>query len=69
MRSLYIFVNAERPDPYLNSLVYCVLRRDVRRIVFIHIKGLTDVANASKSPDGLSGRVMGTVQAQLVSRN
>jgi hypothetical protein len=62
MRSLFIFVNAERADQYLNSLVYCVLKCDVREITFVHIKGLT---SSTHGVDGLSGRVMGKVQAQL----
>jgi hypothetical protein len=64
MNSLYIFVDAERPDQYLNSLVYCVLKRDVRRVTFAHIKGLIP---STESSDGLSGRVMGKVQAQLAA--
>lgn len=62
MKSLYIFVDSERSDQYLNSIVHCVLRRDVRRVVFIHIKGLSSNPQAT---DGLSGRALGAVQSQL----
>jgi hypothetical protein len=65
MNSLYIFVNSERPDQYLNSLVYCALRRDVRKVEFIHIKGFAETTAGPKNLDGLSGRVMGAVQSQL----
>jgi len=65
MNTLYMFVNSERPDQYLNSLVYCVLRKDVRKIVFVHIKGLADTEQTPKNLEGLSGRVMGAVQSQL----
>jgi hypothetical protein len=62
VKTLYIFVDSERSDQYLNSIVHCVLRRDVRRVVFIHIKGLTSNPQAT---DGLSGRALGAVQSQL----
>lgn len=65
MRSLYIFVDSERPDQYLNSLVHCILREDVRQVFFLHIKGFSEAARSGRPAEGLSGRVMGTVQAQL----
>lgn len=65
MRSLYIFVDSERPDQYLNPLVHCILHEDVRHVVFLHIKGLSDAVRDGGLAAGLSGRVMGTVQAQL----
>lgn len=65
MRSLYVFVNSDRPDQYLNSLAFCVLRRDVRRVVFLHISGLADTSGTTQVADGLSGRILGSVQAQL----
>jgi len=64
MRELYVFVDSERPDQYLNSVIHCVLNCDVRRINFIHIKRLTD-SDASRENTGLSARVMGAVQAQI----
>ena len=64
MKSLCLFVDSERTDQYLNSLVYCVLRLDVRRVTFIHIKGL--IPEQPRAADtGLSARAMGGVQAQL----
>lgn len=65
MKSLYLFVDSERPDQYLNPLVFCILQHDVRRIVFLHIKGLRDTDSTGLSVDGLSGRVMAAVQGQL----
>ncbi len=66
MKSLHLFVNSERPDQYLNSLVHCVLRHDVRKVIFVHIKGLDDAEQSSlKGSGGLSARLMGAVQAQL----
>lgn len=61
MKSLVLFVDSERADQYLNSIVHCVLRLDVRRVTFVHIAGLID----SPEGHGLSGRAMGAVQAQL----
>ncbi|MCY1060154.1 hypothetical protein [Nannocystis sp. SCPEA4] len=65
MKSLYIFVDSERPDQYLNSLVYCALRCDVRKVKFVHIKGLGAEGKSIRNIDGLSGRVMSAVQVQL----
>jgi hypothetical protein len=62
MKTLYLFVDSERSDQYLNSIVYCVLRKDVRRVVFLHIRGLT---SSPRSTDGVSGRALGAVQSQL----
>ncbi len=64
MSELIIFVDSERPDQYLNSVVHCVLERDVRAITFLHIESLTST-DADKANPGLSARVMGSVQAQL----
>lgn len=64
MKELHIFVDSERPDQYVNSVVYCCLERDVRSIVFVHIKRLTSAERAQENP-GLSARVMAAVQAQI----
>lgn len=64
MNELYVFVDSERPDQYLNSIMHCVLEREVRTIVFLHIKSLTS-ADADRHNPGLSGRVMAAVQSQL----
>ena len=64
MKDLYIFVDSERPDQYLNSIVFCVTKLDVRRINFVHIKRLTNAGTFKESP-GLSARVMGAVQTQI----
>lgn len=66
MKSLHIFVDSERPDQYLNTIVHCVLERDVRTIEFLHIRMLTSVDTQSPS-NGLSSRVMAAVQSQLKS--
>lgn len=65
MKSLYIFVDSERPDQYLNPIVHCVLRNDVRKVGFIHIEGLTDGEPSLRSVTGLSARVMAAVHSQL----
>ncbi len=64
MKSIFLFVDSERTDQYLNSIVHCVLRLDVRRVTFIHIKGLFGHEDGD-GDRGLSGRAMGAVQAQL----
>lgn|GEM_PF-5023282 len=61
MKSLHIFVDSEQPDQHVNSLVYCVLHLDVRRVTFHHIRGLS----GGGPPAGLSGRVLAAVQTQL----
>lgn len=66
MKSLHIFVDSERPDQYLNTIVHCVLDRDVRSIEFIHIRKLTSTSSCNQS-NGLSSRVMAAVQSQLKS--
>ncbi|HEY9812418.1 MAG TPA: hypothetical protein V6D31_02605 [Candidatus Sericytochromatia bacterium] len=38
MSTLYIFVTTNRPDQYLNSIVFSILERRVSRIVFVQIK-------------------------------
>jgi hypothetical protein len=64
VNSIFLFVDSERADQYLNSIVHCVLRLDVRRIAFIHIRGLVG-SRDSADGRGVSGRTMGAVQAQL----
>ena len=64
MNSIILFVDSERADQYLNPIVYCVLRLDVRKVTFIHIRGLL-AGEESTGARGLSGRAMGAVQAQL----
>jgi hypothetical protein len=61
--SLHVFVDSDRPDQHLNSLVYCVLKRDVRAIKFYHIRGFPGSTNTDN--DGLSGRILAAVQSQL----
>lgn len=67
MKSLYIFADSERPDQYVNSIVHCVLDRDVRNIHIIHIQGF----GSSRDPDpgaqvdGFSARLLGSIQVQL----
>jgi hypothetical protein len=64
VKSLYVFVDSERPDQYLNAVVHCVRDRDIRNVVFLHIKKLTSVEQ-TKDGAGLSARVMAAVQGQL----
>lgn len=64
MKTLHIFVDSERPDQYLNTIVHCVLDRDVRAIEFLHIRTLTSIDTQNRS-NGLSSRVMAAVQSQL----
>lgn len=73
MKTLYIFADSVRPDPYINSIVHCVLDRDVRTIKIIHIRGLgrlqetdgQDTQEISRQGSGFSGRLLGDIQAQL----
>ena len=65
MKSLYIFADSERPDQYVNSIVHCVLDRDVRRIHIIHIQGFGSSHDPGAPVDGLSARLLGAVQVQL----
>lgn len=73
MKTLYIFADSVRPDPCINSIVHCVLDRDVRAIKIIHIKGLgllqggggQDSQGSGIQSGGFSGRLLGDVQAQL----
>ncbi len=37
-RTLYLFVRGLNPNPYLNSIVHCVLKKDVRRVLFVGVK-------------------------------
>lgn len=62
MKELYIFVDSERPDQYVNSLVHCVLDREVRRVIFLHIKKLT-TSEQSRENTGLSARVLASVSS------
>lgn len=64
MNSLVLFVDSERADQYLNPIVYSVLSLDVRRVTFVHIRGLL-AREESGGEQGLSGRALGAVQAQL----
>ena len=65
MKSLYIFADSERPDQYVNSIVHCVLHRDVRSIQIIHIRGLGRSGEPNVQIDGTSARLLGAIQAQL----
>ena len=64
MKELYIFVDSERPDQYVNSVLHCALDQDVRGITFLHIKRLTS-GEGSRENYGLSARVLAAVQAQI----
>ena len=64
MKELYIFVDSERPDQYVNSVSHCALELDVRNITFLHIKRLTS-GEGSRENSGLSARVLAAVQAQI----
>jgi hypothetical protein len=66
MNELHIFVDSERPDQYLNSIVHCVLEREVRTVTFLHIESLTSADDGRTNP-GLSARVMAAVQSLLES--
>lgn len=37
MKSLYIFVTSDRPDQYLNSIVYCI-KKGINHIVFVQVE-------------------------------
>jgi len=65
VKSLYIFADSERPDQYVNSIVHCVLDRDVRSIHIIHIKGFGSSRDPGAQVDGLSARLLGAIQVQL----
>jgi hypothetical protein len=67
-RSLFIFVDSERPDAYLNVVVHCILFKDVRAVHFVHIQGLYKLdgeSDADTLSRGLSGRVAANVQELL----
>ena len=65
MKSLYIFADSERPDQYVNSIVHCVLDRDVRGIHIIHITGFGSSEEHGSQVEGLSARLLGAIQVQL----
>lgn len=67
MKSLYLFVDSERTDQYLNSVVYCIQQKDVRRVIFLHIRGFSGSTGELSNQQGVSHRVMGAVQALLAS--
>jgi hypothetical protein len=64
VKAIFLFVDSERADQYLNSIVHAVLSLDVRRVTFVHITGLHGDDDPADGR-GLSGRAMGAVQAQL----
>jgi len=65
MKSLYLFVDSERPDQYLNSIVHGILNDGVRSVFFWHIR--RPDGDEQPVPDGYSARVMSDVQALLSS--
>lgn len=66
MTQMYIFVDSERPDAYLNALVHGIMHRDVRGVCFVHIKGLGGAA-VHHGVEGYSARIMTGVQSLLES--
>lgn len=60
--TLYLFVTSERPDQYLNSMAHCLLYRSIRKVVFVHIKGL---GNADEGENSLAERSI----SDIVLRN
>ena len=50
-QSLYIFVTSERPDQYLNPVVYCLLKKSIVKVKFLYIKGLSDETAKVNDPD------------------
>ena len=63
-QSLYIFVTSKRPDQYVNPIVHCLLYKGIRKVVFLHIKGLEGEA-PSDSERGISLAVFLQVQSLL----
>jgi hypothetical protein len=64
MNRLYIFVDSERPDQYINSMIHCILTKDVRYIKFIHINNLSD---NKTDRIGLSGKILSSTN-YLINR-
>lgn len=52
-RTLHVFVRSPNPNPYLNSIVHCVQRKDVSRVVFASIKksseGVLEIAQLASN--------------------
>jgi len=63
MKTLYLFVDSERPDQYLNSIVHGVLHENVRAVFFWHIQR----PEAESATTGYSARVMHRVQTLLTA--
>lgn len=37
-RALYLFVRGLNPNPYLNSIIHCVQKKDVKKVLFVGVK-------------------------------
>lgn len=66
MQQMYIFVDSERPDVYVNALVHGIMHCDVRSVCFLHIKGLAG-STVDHTATGYSARIMTSVQSLFES--
>ena len=68
-KTLYLFVTSVRPDPYLNSIVHCLLYKAVDKVVFVHVIGLesNDIQKNGTTENGISANVSRRVQTLLES--
>jgi len=66
-RTLFLFVTSESPDPYLNSMSYCFFMQDVRKVVFVHIAGLTEggIGHGDLVDHHISRRISRNTRSQL----
>ena len=65
-KRLYIFVDSERPDPYFNAVVHCILYENVRFVTFMHILGLPGSdGQATADQKELAGEVSSRVRMLL----
>lgn len=66
-KTLFLFVNSERPDSYLNSVVHCILNEDVRNVEFIHVPGSKDSKTAGQSVSATVQRLVVTLLEDLAA--
>lgn len=65
-QSLYIFVTSERPDQYLNSIVYCLLKKSICKVKLLYIKGFSGETGLVNDPNiSISLAVSRKVQSLL----
>lgn len=64
MTNLLIFVDSERPDTYLNSIIYNMRTKSIRKVTFVHVSDFVN-SPSHQSKRGLASRTLASVRKMI----